>query len=43
MHEARPSKPVLWDNLEDRVGRQVEEGFRMGMLHVCLWPIHIDI
>ena len=43
MHEARLSKSVLWDNLEDRVGRQVEEAFRMGVLHVCLWPIHIHI
>ena len=43
MHEARLSKPVLWGNLEDRVGRQVEEAFRMGVLPVCLWPTHIHI
>ena len=29
MHEAGHSKPVLWDNQEGRVGREVRGGFRM--------------
>ena len=30
MHEAGPSKPVLWDNPEGWDGREVGGGFRMG-------------
>ena len=30
MHEARHSKPVLWDNQRDGVGREVGGGFMMG-------------
>ena len=34
MHEAGHSKPVLWDNPEDGMGREVGVGFRMGG-HMC--------
>ena len=30
MHEAGHSKPVLWDNQRDGIGREVGGGFRMG-------------
>jgi len=30
MHEAGHSKPALWDNSENGVGRDLGGGFRMG-------------
>ena len=45
MHEAGPSKPVLWDNPErwGGEGSGREAGFRMGETHVHLWLIHVGI
>ena len=34
MHEAGHSKPVLWDNPEGAVGREVGAGLRIGR-HMC--------
>ena len=34
---------VLWDNPEDKVGREVGGGFRMGRTHVYLWPTHVNV
>ena len=42
MHEAKHPKLVLGDNPEDRVGRVVGGGFRMGETLVCPWLINID-
>ena len=48
MREAGHAKPVLWDNPEGRVGREVGGGFKvegdkctghMYGTHVYLWPI----
>ena len=43
MHEAGHSKPVLWDNQRGGLGREVEEGFRKGGMHVCLRLIRVDV
>ena len=43
MHEAGHSKPVLWDNQWGGLGREVDEGFRKGCIHVCLRLIRVDV
>ena len=34
---------VRRDNPEDKVGREVGGGFRMGRTHVYLWPTHVNV
>ena len=43
MHEARPSKPVLWDNPEGWDGEGGGMGLKDGGAHVHLWLSHIDV
>ena len=43
MHEARHSKPVLWDNLEVWSGKVVGGGVQDGGTHVHPWLIHVDV
>ena len=49
MHEAGHPKPVLWDNPEGWVGREVGGGFRIGgrvhlrLIHVDVWQNHHKI
>jgi len=45
MHEAGHSKPVLWDNPNQRygVGREVGGGVQDGRTHVHPWLIHVDV
>ena len=42
MHESGHSKPVLWDNPEGWVGREVGGRFRRGV-HVHPWLIHVKV
>jgi len=42
MHEAGHSKPVLWDNPEEWVGREVGGRFRTWG-HVHPWLIHVEV
>ena len=42
MHEARQSKPVLWDNLKGWLEREEGVGFRMEGTHVYLRPVRVD-
>ena len=39
MHEAGHPKPVLWNNLEGSVGREVRGRFRIGGTRIHLWLI----
>ena len=43
MHEARHSKPVLWDNLEGWSGKVVGGGVQDGGTHVHPWLIHVSV
>ena len=43
MHEARHSKPVLWDNPEEWGGEVGWRGFQDGGTYVHLWLIHVDV
>ena len=43
MHEARHSKPLLWDNPEGWGGEGREMGFQDVGTHVHLWLIHVVV
>ena len=43
MHEAGPSKPVLWDNPEGWAGEGGRKGVQDRGTRVCLWLIQGDV
>ena len=43
MHEAGPSKLVLWDNSERWGGEGGGSGVQDGGTHVHPWLIHVDV
>ena len=42
MHEARHSKPFLWENPEGWGGEEGRRQIQVGGPHVHLWLIHIN-
>ena len=43
MHEAGPSKILLWDNPEGSGGKGVGRGAQDGWIHVHPWLSHVNI
>ena len=43
MHEAGHSKPMLWDNPEERGGEESRRGVQDGGTHVHPWLIHVNV
>ena len=43
LYVAGNPKPVLCDNLEGKIGREVGGRFKREGTYVCLWLIHVDV